>query len=133
MPFLMPYITFNPFIIFYPHVFRIPYHLCACILLLQPLTIPPREFILGYVGDVVLISKSRASYKGFWTSLSAQIPHPWVRPSPGGWLRLTHKSPLVTSKHLRHSIFRNTPRLVLTTYPFFTLYSSNTRPLSINW
>ena len=56
--------------------------------------------------------------------ISAQSPHPWVRPSPGGWLQLTCKSPSVTSKHLRQSIFKNTPRLMLipTMYPWSSSY-----------
>jgi len=41
VPFLIPYITLSPFIIFCPHVFKIPYHLFARILLLQHITTPP--------------------------------------------------------------------------------------------
>ena len=41
MAFLIPYISLSPFIIFCRHVFRIPYHLFARILLLQHITYPP--------------------------------------------------------------------------------------------
>jgi hypothetical protein len=43
MPFLIPYITLNPFIIFCPHVFKIPYHLFTRIFLLQSLTTPLKD------------------------------------------------------------------------------------------
>ena len=40
MPFLIPYITLKS-IYNFSHVFKIPYHLFARILLLQPMTTPP--------------------------------------------------------------------------------------------
>ena len=42
MSFLIPYITLKSIYNFYPHVFKIPYHLFARILLLQQNTTPPR-------------------------------------------------------------------------------------------
>ena len=45
MPFWYPILLLSPFINFCPHVFKIPYHLFAHILLLQHMTYPPvREF-----------------------------------------------------------------------------------------
>ena len=46
-------------------------------------------------------------------TLSAQSPHPWIRPSPGGWLQLTCKPLPSLFKSLRQSIFKNTSRLRL--------------------
>jgi hypothetical protein len=43
MSFSIPYITLTPIIIVSSHVFKIPYHLFAHILLLQLMTYPPRD------------------------------------------------------------------------------------------
>ena len=56
---LIPYITLSSFIILCPHVFNIPYHLFARILLLQPITTPPSIYVVHNSSNKYIFTYSR--------------------------------------------------------------------------